>query len=383
MRILIVSDITGYMRGGVPAETRQLINGLVASGHAVACCSDIAVPGAVPVAHFSLDLPTGTRLPEQVRKAVEVFVPDVVHVVAMSSRGVLALRQPLAGVPWVMTCHSIPPYERKISGLHSVETAHYAARAIRFFAHAAAWRWLLHRGTVPHVIVHSAWVQGLVIDYGQPATKTTLIPLASAAPVPEPVPGGSVDVGAAPRLVTVGGIAHTKGQHDAITAVGLLRQRYPGVTYQIIGEVRDDSYLRFLQSMISRLGLQASVEITPGLAEAEKEQALRTADLYLQPSHEEGFCLAYIEAARTVTRLVGTDAGAIRFVSEGDAGARVVPPRRPTELAAAMAALLAEPMSGETMARRRARLDARFGVGQYVEAHERLYRTLGEGRAAS
>lgn len=376
MRILIVSETTGYMRGGVPAATRQLINGLTAGGHTVGFCGDIPLPGAVQTKHFPIFLPVDARLSSDVRDATLEFKPDVVHVISISSPGVLRLRNPLRALPWVMTCHSIPPYERKISGLHGVEAAHYGARAIRYFPHAMAWRWLLHRGAVPHVVVHSPWVHNLVVGYGQSANKTTLIPLGSTANREERDIANHGAMRASPKLLTIGGIAHTKGLHDAVRAVGILRKRFPGLVYQIIGEVRDVTYLRFLHSLIGQLKLEKSVAITPALSEEEKNDALRSADLYVQPSHEEGFCLAYIEAARVVPRLVGTSTGAIGLISEDDPGARVVPPRRPVQLAESIAALLTEALPEGLMRQRSERLNARFGWNRYVESHERLYRDL-------
>jgi hypothetical protein len=98
--------------------------------------------------------------------------------------------------------------------------------------------------------------------------------------------------------------------------------RFPRLTYRIVGEVRDASYERTCSMLIDRHGLGDCVRITANLSHDDKERALREADLYLQPSHEEGFCLAYIEAAGVVPRLVGTDTGAIRAIGAGDAGAR-------------------------------------------------------------
>ena len=71
----------------------------------------------------------------------------------------------------------------------------------------------------------------------------------------------------APRLVTIAGIAHTKGYHDALMAMRLVRKRSPGATYQIIGEIRDTSYLRFLKRLIPRRwDLSDAVRITPNLS---------------------------------------------------------------------------------------------------------------------
>lgn len=372
MRVLIISDVTGYMRGGVPAETVHLIRGLAARGHAVALAGDVVPRGAEAAAHFEITVPTARTLAAEVTQAIAAFKPDVVHVMAMNSRGIGQIAPVLASLAWTATCHSLPPYERKLPFLHGSERAHYAARSLRFLANALAWKWLMRRRLVPQLIVHSEGMRDLVTRYGLPSARIVLIPL-GCEPPPACRDQAVPPVRGELRIVTMGGIAHTKGQHDAIAAIALLRRDFPGLHYQIVGEVRDRSYLRFLERAIERLGLADSVSITPNLPHQEKEQALRQADLYLQPSHEEGFCLAYIEAAGIVPRLVGADTGAIRLIGADDEGARTVPAMQPARLADAMGELLRAPLPVDLMARRAARLSARFSWAQYLDAHEALY----------
>jgi glycosyltransferase involved in cell wall biosynthesis len=376
MRILILSNVTFHMRGGVPTEARELAGGLRSSGHEVAICGDVPILGERGVAHFALSLESARQLQASVSAALASFRPDLVHVMAMSSPGMRALRRVLEGRPWVLTCHSVPPYERKLAAWHGSERLHYAARNLRFLPHSLAWRFLFTARRVPHVIVHSAWVGDIVRRHGCPADGIRSIPLGAdvdAAPVREAPAAPAPD---APRLVTVGGIAHTKGLHDAVRAVQALRSGFPGLSYRIIGEVRDASYLAHLESLISRAGLSRHVGIETDLDEAAKQAALQSADLYLQPSHEEGFCLAYIEAASRVPRLVGTDTGAIRLVSEGDAAMSVVPPQRPEVLASAIEALLRQPLPDGLMSMRAKRLQRDFSWRRYLDEHERLYGEL-------
>jgi glycosyltransferase involved in cell wall biosynthesis len=242
--------------------------------------------------------------------------------------------------------------------------------------HASGWKWLFRRGGVPQVVVHSETMRRVVIRYGQPAARTLLIPLGCDPAIP--VHHDRLAVGPAPRIVTMGGLAHSKGHHDALVAIASLRRQARGLCYQIIGEVRDASYRRYLEALKDKLGVRDCVRITPNLPHDEKQRVLAGADLYLQPSHEEGFCLAYIEAAGIVPRLVGTDTGAIRAIGAGDDGARTVPVRRPDLLEAAMRDLLAATLPVDLMAGRAARLATRFAWSRYIDAHEGLYRQASE-----
>ncbi|HUG23777.1 glycosyltransferase family 4 protein [Piscinibacter sp.] len=360
----------------MPAETAQLIRGLMDRGHEVGFAGDIPVPGGEAARHFHIDIPTGSKLAVQLREAVAAFAPDFVHVMAMSSAGVAKISPELSTCAWALTCHSIPPHERKLPAFHGNERMHYALRSLRFTANSLAWKWLFRRRPMPHVIVHSEWVRDVVVRYGYERDRTSLVSLGCEEGPRAATPNRRTAFPDGPRIVSTGGIAHTKGHHDAIVALAQVRRSFPHLHYQIIGEVRDSSYIAFLQELIERLQMQDCVRITPNLPHEQKQQALQQADLYVQPSHEEGFCLAYIEAAAIVPRLVGTDTGAIALVSEGDPAARVIPPCRPLEMAQAIEGLLQHTLPDDLMACRMQRLNERFSWGRYLDAHEALYRRL-------
>ena len=370
MRILIVTDVSLYMRGGVPAEVRSLLGGLVARGHRVALVSHMALDEFAGVAHFGMTLPIGNALFDEIATALQQFEPDFVHVVSMNSRGVALLAPLLRGHRWALTVHSLPPHERKLTGFHGREALHYGVRGLRFLANSLAWRWVLHRGMAPLVIVHSRYVADIAVRYGcdRDRVRTIALPFVSSTLAQTVRP-----VSDSPLLVTVGGYAHTKGQHDLVKALPSLRARFPQLRCQLIGEVRDDSYLRYLRGLAHDLGVSDRLSITPDLTHADKQAALEAADVYVQPSHEEGFCLAYAEAAAVVPRLVGTDTGAIAAISQNDAGARVVAVRDPGAIAAAVRDLLETVLPTGHMPERAARLSARFSDLTYLQSHETLY----------
>lgn len=372
MRILIVSDVTSWMPGGVPAETRDLINGLVGRGHDVALASDSPLRGAA-ARHFEITIPVTSSFGDQLRGILVTFQPDFVHVICMSSKGVLTLTRILRSHRWSLTVHSIPPYERKLRLWHGHERLHYAARSLRFLANTLAWQWIFRLGRIPSVIVHSKFVFGAVARYGFPKDRIALILLPFH-------PGPAVISAAADAnrsdgvsLVTVAGLAHTKGQHDVVKALPSLLKRFPGLSYQLIGEIRDDTYVRWLGDIARELGVADHVRITPDLSQEDKAAVLARADVYVQPSHEEGFCLAFAEAAAVVARLVGTDAGAIAAMSRDDPGARVVAPRDPEAIAHAVASVLEVDLPSTHMADRAERLAARFSYEGYLQAHEARY----------
>jgi glycosyltransferase involved in cell wall biosynthesis len=375
MRILIVSAATSWMRGGVPTETRDLVAGLHRLGHQVALGCDIPLPGAEVARHFAIALPVGRDSAEQLRRAIEAFEPHFVHVLCMGAKGLVALLPVLRSRRWALTVHSLPPAEQKLQLWHASEGLHYFARAIRFLPNSLGWRWLFRRSRIPRVIVHSRFVHDMVARFGFPEERMTIVPLAFHAKI-DAAPAGRVSTTSradGPRLVTVGGIAHTKGQHDVIKALPHLLTRYPGLSYQVIGEIRDPLYVAWIERLARELGVAKQVAITPDLPHDDKVAALAAADVYVQPSHEEGFCLAYAEAAAAVDRLVGADAGAIAAMSRDDPGARVVPPRAPEAIARAVIELLDTSLPEGHMATRVARLSEGFSYDGYLRSHETLY----------
>lgn len=370
MRILIVTDISFYMRGGVPAEVRSILGGLSARGHALALASHMPLDEFAGVAHFRMSMPIRNSVTGEIAAALREFRPDFVHILSMNSRGVSLLAPLLRHHRWALTVHSLPPHERKLTALHGSEVLHYGARWLRFLANQLAWRWLLRRGILPLVVVHSKDVESTVVRYGCAREGVRSIAL--------PFIGGDSEqvaraVSGSPLLVTVGGYAHTKGQHDLIKAMPALVQRFPRLRCQLVGEVRDNSYVAHLKSLAQKLGVADRLLVTPDLSQADKRAALLAADVYVQPSHEEGFCLAYAEAAAVVPRLVGTDTGAIAAISRDDPGARVVQVRDAAGIAAAVQELLEWTVPIDHMSKRSARLSARFSEAAYLDRHEEMY----------
>ncbi len=376
MRILVFSDVTGYMRGGVPAETRELLRGLQNRGHQMALMADIPLEGTEGVTHFRLSLPIDRTLSQQLRGAIDAFKPDLVHVIGLNSRGLAQISPWMKTVPWLITCHGVPPYERKLPYLHGNESAHYFVRSLRFAPNTLAWKWLFRSGAIPRAIVHSQSVADIVGRYGLPGPRINLIPLGCEISESVTRPPRPIDSTRPLRLATVGGIAHTKGYHDAIKALSEVQRTIPALEYTIIGEARDQSYMRYLQTLIVRFGLSKSVRFLLDASNSEKDNVLQNADIYLQPSHEEGFCLSYIEAASIVPLLIGTDTGAIKAISATDTGARVVPARQPARIADAIRELSKISLPADFMSRRKARLARDFSWSKYLDDHEALYASL-------
>jgi glycosyltransferase involved in cell wall biosynthesis len=139
-----------------------------------------------------------------------------------------------------------------------------------------------------------------------------------------------------------------KGVGTLLDALALLPD---DVTLKIVdGRIPDDGLV--MQS-IQRLGLQDRVVLHREMLEIEElVRQYSTARIAVVPSFFEGFGFPASEAMACGLAIVANAAGALPEVvgTGGDAG-RLVPPRDPRALAAAIAEILAEPGRAEAMGR--------------------------------
>lgn len=372
-KILIISDVSSYMRGGVPTETKHLIAGLHERGYTVAFAANGILCQPKLNEFLQLSFPLNKKMMDELENFCEAFCPDLIHVIAMSATGVMRLESLLKKRNWILTIHSVPPHERKLKYFHSMEKIHYVARYFRYIFNIIAWRIMFLRIRAVKVIVHSQFVANAALNTGANRENLYIVPL-PFVPV-QSVADASVEFksGARLRVASIGGLAHTKGQHDLIKAIAVVKKVRGEVSCKIAGEIRDKFYYQYLQKLLVELDLVNNVEIHTQLNDLERDALLSNCDVYVQPSHEEGFCFAYLEAATSVPRLVCTGTGAMTLVSAGDVGARVVPISRHRLLADAILDVTRTTLIDNHMLLRRKRLNAMFSLEDYLDRMGVIY----------
>ncbi len=353
-------------------ETRMLISGLQARGHTVAFASDGPLDG-LECLYFPVKLPRTACSLEQMHAALASFKPDLVHVLFAFVGGVLFYSKVLRALPWVLTCHSVPPHEWSAGMFHRPDWLHYLVRAWRIRMPTLGGLLVYGRRIPPRIIVHSETIARHVQLRLFPRGRISIVPFGYQQAPPGQLWRDDFTVAPVPQLLTVAGITHTKGHHDVLAALPEVRRSHPSVKYTILGELRDPSYFAFLQKRIAELDLAGNVEFVIAASKEQMESAFKKTDLFVQPSHEEGFCLSYMEAASRVPRLVATKTGALAEMSEGDPGARVVPVGHPRALAKAMVKSLADALPIGHMRLRDERLARRFSWSSYLDLHESIY----------
>ncbi|MGH7428016.1 MAG: glycosyltransferase family 4 protein [Candidatus Methylomirabilaceae bacterium] len=157
--------------------------------------------------------------------------------------------------------------------------------------------------------------------------------------VPSGQPGSSASEQRRGRVVgTACWLTPIKGVRHLIAAIAVLRPSMPDVRLEIAGAGPDQSAL---ESEVRLQGLEESVKFL-GWQE-EIGSVMARWDVYAQPSLEEGFGLAVLEAMAAGLPVVASRVGGLpELVEEGRTG-WLVPPANPAALAERLRQLLLDP----------------------------------------
>lgn len=173
----------------------------------------------------------------------------------------------------------------------------------------------------------------------------------------------STTSGGALRVVVVGRLTFSKGQHDAITAIGHLAQRGVDVHLDIVGS-GDASYERELTALVRMHGIEDRVRFK-GFC-AEPAAAIAQADALLMCSRCETFGRVTVEAMKLGKPVIGAAAGGtLELVRDGWNGL-LYPFGAPEKLAQHIATLDRDRARTVLMgSRARTWAQERFGLDSY------------------
>lgn len=148
-----------------------------------------------------------------------------------------------------------------------------------------------------------------------------------------------------PVVMTVGRLTVMKGHRYLVDAVPELLRRFPDVVVVVVGA----GHLRgALEERARTLGVAHAVRFIGHRVDARV--LLDAADVFVLPSRHEGMPLAVLEAMDASLAVVGTRViGTSEAVEDGVTG-RLVPPKRPAALAAAIGELLGDTALRQGMA---------------------------------
>jgi glycosyltransferase involved in cell wall biosynthesis len=139
-------------------------------------------------------------------------------------------------------------------------------------------------------------------------------------------------------LVTVGNLIARKRHADVLRAMWLLGDRWPDLRYVVIG---DGPERGTLERLAGELGVAERVQFTGRLPHDEALRTAREGTIFVMPSTDEAFGVAYIEAMAAGLPAIGAlgEPGPEEIAAAGD-GLRMVPPGDVEALAAEIGAML-------------------------------------------
>ena len=138
-------------------------------------------------------------------------------------------------------------------------------------------------------------------------------------------------------IVTVAHLAARKRHADVIRALWALRDERPDLRYLVIG---DGPERPGLEALAASLGLADRVEFAGQLPHDEALERMRRCSLFVMPSVDEAFGVAYVEAMAGWLPAIGTagEPGPMEIARSGE-GIRLVPPGDVLRLAEEIGAL--------------------------------------------
>jgi glycosyltransferase involved in cell wall biosynthesis len=221
------------------------------------------------------------------------------------------------------------------------------------------------------IIAVSDEIKKLLIAHGYPAHRILCLANGVDTLRFHPV----VRESATPRIIFVGRLVAEKGVQIFLQAAEKLKAVFPDVQIDLAGEGDSEENLR---QMTIELGLANNVNFLGRLDNVA--EALRNADIYIQPSLNEGLPNSLLEAMACGLPVVVTKVGGMPDVVTDGVHGFVVEPDNVTELAEALGNLLRdEPLRREMGKEGCARIQREFSLDSIAEKYITNYRKMING----
>lgn len=271
----------------------------------------------------------------------------------------------LRGVPSMMTFHG--DFDKPTAG----------GRLIKRLRAATQGRFIL--SALDHAIALTPDDRDLLVRWGVEPERVTIIPngipLATYRPAGEDARAdlmGRLDLAPDERpFLFVGRLVDQKGVPYLLDAVAIVAREHPSQRFVIVG---DGPMMAWSMRRCASLGLEECVTFAGRLSLEDLVAAYSSATAVVAPSLWEGMPLVVLEANACGAPVVGSDIPGIRGLVEQGRTGLLVPPRRPEELARAVASLIESPgdarrMSGAALEKAR----REFDLSKQVEATIQVY----------
>jgi len=152
-------------------------------------------------------------------------------------------------------------------------------------------------------------------------------------------------------LLTVGRLVKRKGQEKVIEAMPKLLEKFPGLTYLVIGEGPEKNNL---EHKIKNLNLTNKVKILDNIINSELNEYYNEADIFVMPVENlegdaEGFGIVYLEAGLFGLPVIGGSSGGAKEAILDNQTGLLVEPNNQQDLIKKIILLLEDPALAEKL----------------------------------
>lgn len=385
MRILIANDQHWPMKSGVATAARTMAQGLAASGHEVVVVApsqtgrsynerdenyDIVRIRSIPVP-FRKNLRVSVTYDREMRKVLDEYQPDVVHVHTQLTVGLSMLRAAVKrGVPVVATNHVMPDNMIKnIKGLSTISRPlsyimseygtmlYRGAKRIVMPTKSALKLFNLDRAEAPAVAISN----GINLDRFNPGKKSKEVMEKFHIPDNRPL------------ISYIGRLDEEKHVHILVQALELLHWSGRDFHAVIVGGGNAETGLR---ELVDTLRLNDNVTFTGLVSDEDLVQLHRVGDIYVMPSPAELQCLAMLEAMASGKPVIAVDAGALNELCQNGKNGYLIPVDDVEAMAKSLTDLLDHAKRREMFGKQSLEIARQHDVRVVIPKFERLYRKV-------
>lgn len=250
---------------------------------------------------------------------LEGFKPDVIHIAYGHFAPLVTTINKIKDVPIVWTIHNVPPAEHIFNKFNN-KNINAAFKKIYFKIVTLFSSFGFNYYRYNKIISVSKSTAEKIIETGVPKDKIQIIPNGISIPKERIISNHQKINDTKITVLTVGGIIEHKGQLDVVNAIPEIISEYPNIEFIFVGPIRSTYYLNTILSTAKSLGVDHYIKITGEVSEEELNNYYDVCDIYIQPSHQEGFCITIMEAMLHSKPVIGTSVGAIPEIIGNDRG---------------------------------------------------------------
>ncbi len=386
MKILIASDLHYPTINGVATFSRNLARGLADLGHEVVViapsqtgkkCKEvdgnhvIVRTNSVPFPFYQ-NFRISPNPAREVRKIIEDFDPDVIHIQMVLWLGSAALKYGNKfGIPIVSTNHAMP--ENLMDNLKLLAPV---SRSINYIlkAYGARFHSKADYVTLPTQAAIDMFNAGDKIKIPM-APVSNGIDLARFTPqeAPKSVYEKFHLPNDAPIVTYIGRLDAEKHISVLVRAFVRVNAQHPEAHLLIVGDGTDAPRLK---ALVKEFGLQQHVTFTGKVSDEDLVLLHRVGTVYCMPSPAELQSIATLEAMASGQPIVAVDAGALRELCQHERNGYLCEQDNDEEIAAGIISIIEDASLRESMSKESLAIAKTHDLQTTLKQFEKIYQDL-------